>query len=205
MSSTIPVRLDRTRIRELAAREERRLNDRTPASAEMYARARRPLAGGVASSYQNRDPWPIYLERGEGPRMWDVDGNEMVDFHNGFGSMVQGHANPAISRAVADRAPLGTHFAAPDGGRRRRGRGARPPVRPPAGASSTRGPRRRWTPSASPAAFTGRETVVKIFGSYHGHHDAVMVSIGVPYDAIGERDNSPRCRTAAASRRPSST
>ena len=36
---------------------------------------------------------------------------------------------------------------------------------------------------------TGRETIVKIFGSYHGHHDAVMVSIGVPYDDIGDRDH----------------
>ena len=38
-------------------------------------------------------------------------------------------------------------------------------------------------------AFTGRDTVMKIFGSYHGHHDGVMVSIGVPYDQIGDREN----------------
>jgi glutamate-1-semialdehyde 2,1-aminomutase len=189
VSSTTPVRLDRTRVRELTEREERRLNERTPASAEMYARARRPLAGGVASSYQNRDPWPIYLERGEGPRVWDVDGNEMLDFHNGFGSMIQGHANPAILRAVADRAPLGTHFAAPTEDAvvvaeelaRRFGQ-----------------PRWRFVNSGSEATMdairiarglTGRETVIKIFGSYHGHHDGVMVSIGVPYDEIGDRDN----------------
>ena len=71
------------------------------------------LAGGVASSYQLRDPWPIYLSHGDGSRVWDVDGNEMIDFHNGFGSMVQGHAHPAIVRAVRDRVELGTHFAAP--------------------------------------------------------------------------------------------
>ena len=72
----------------------------------MYARAHDVLAGGVASSYQLRDPWPIYLERGDGPEVWDVDGNEMCDFHNGFGSMVQGHAHPAIGarrRASATR------------------------------------------------------------------------------------------------------
>ena len=45
--------------------------------------------------------------------MWDVDGNEMCDFHNGFGSMVQGHAHPAIGAAIAERYALGTHFAAP--------------------------------------------------------------------------------------------
>ena len=42
-----------------------------------------------------------------------MDGNEYVDFHNGFGSMTQGHAHPAITAAVRERAALGTHFAAP--------------------------------------------------------------------------------------------
>ena len=79
----------------------------------MYERARKTLSGGVASSYQVRDPWPIYLERGQGAKVWDVDGNELLDFHNGFGSMVQGHAHPAIEKAVAERYRLGTHFAAP--------------------------------------------------------------------------------------------
>jgi len=111
--STSAVAIDRERIRELTEREERRLDERTVASRETYGRARRHLSGGVASSYQLRDPWPIYLERGEGPKVWDVDGNEMWDFHNGFGSMVQGHAHPAIGRAVSERYARGTHFAAP--------------------------------------------------------------------------------------------
>ena len=59
-----------------------------------------------------RDPHPIFLERGSGSKVWDVDGSEYRDFHNGFGSMVQGHAHPAIVRAVTERMPLGTHFAA---------------------------------------------------------------------------------------------
>ena len=67
----------------------------------MFERARESLSGGVASSYQVRDPWPIYLVSGEGPRVLDVDGNRYWDFHNGFGSMVQGHANPAIVRGGA--------------------------------------------------------------------------------------------------------
>ena len=79
----------------------------------MYKRAHAVLSGGVASSYQLRDPWPIYLERGKGPKVWDVDGNEMWDFHNGFGAMVQGHAHPAIGKAIRDRYEQGTHFAAP--------------------------------------------------------------------------------------------
>ena len=113
----------------------------------------------------------------------------MVDFHNGFGSMVQGHSHPAIVRAVRDRVERGTHFAAPTEDAivvaeelaRRFGL-----------------PKWRFVNSGSEAtmdairiarAHTGRDTIVKIFGSYHGHHDAVMVSIGVPYAEIGDRED----------------
>jgi len=189
MSVNAPVQIDRQRIRELIEREEKRLNDATPKSAETYKRAHHVLSGGVASSYQLRDPWPIYLERGAGPRVWDVDGNEYLDFHNGFGSMVQGHAHPVIGRAIQERYASGTHFAAPtedaivvaEDLQRRWGLA-----------------RWRYTNSGSEStmdairiarAYTGRDTVMKIFGSYHGHHDTVMVSIGVEYDKIGDRDN----------------
>jgi len=189
MAIDAPAQIPRQRIAELTAREEARLNDATTASKATYDRARRHLAGGVASSYQLRDPWPIYLERGSGPKVWDVDGSERYDFHNGFGSMVQGHAHPAIGRAIAERYAKGTHFAAPtedaivvgDELARRWGL-----------------PKWRYTNSGSESTMdairiarglTGRDTIVKIFGSYHGHHDAVMVSIGVEYDKIGDPDD----------------
>src|SRR3954467_11609811 len=189
MAVTTPVDIDRQKIKDLIEREERALNDRTTGSGEMYERARRSLSGGVASSYQLRDPWPIYLERGTGPHVWDVDGNEYYDFHNGFGSMVQGHAHPAIGRAIQGRYGKGTHFAAPTedavvvGEELKRRWGL---------------PRWRYTNSGSEStmdairiarASTKRDPVVKIFGSYHGHHDTVMVSIGVEYDQIGDREN----------------
>ncbi|RDI75799.1 Glutamate-1-semialdehyde aminotransferase [Gaiella occulta] len=187
MATHVPVQIDRARIRELSEREARRLDERTQGSRAFYERARRSLAGGVASSYQTRDPWPIYLERGKGARVWDVDGNELIDFHNGFGSMVQGHAHPTITKAVNARIELGTHFAAPTedaivvGEELARRWGL---------------PKWRYVNSGSEAtmdairiarAATGRDTIVKIFGSYHGHHDYVMVSIGVEYDRIGDR------------------
>jgi glutamate-1-semialdehyde 2,1-aminomutase len=189
MAATTPRSIDRRRIEELTEREEARLNERTPASRAMYERAHKVLSGGVASSYQLREPWPIYLERGEGPRVWDVDGNELFDFHNGFGSMIQGHAHPAIGRAVRERYQMGTHFAAP----------TEDAVAVAEELSRRfRMPRWRYTNSGSEAtmdairiarAYAGRETVMKIFGSYHGHHDTVMVSIGVEYDKIGDREN----------------
>jgi glutamate-1-semialdehyde 2,1-aminomutase len=155
----------------------------------MYERARRSLSAGVASSYQLRDPWPIYLSCGEGPTVVDVDGNRYWDFHNGFGSMVQGHAHPAIVEAVRERAGLGTHFAAVT-------EDAIVVAEELAGRFGLE--RWRLVNSGSEATMdairiarglTGRDTIVKIFGSYHGHHDAVMVSIGVPYEQIGDRDN----------------
>ncbi len=181
------VSLDRARIAELTEREQQRLDDSTSASARTYERAARVLSAGVASSYQLRDPWPIYFTHGEGASVWDVDGTKRIDFHNGFGSMVQGHAHPAITTAVEERMRLGTHFAVPT---------------EDAIAVGEELTRRfglsqwRFTNSGSEATMdairiarghTGRDTIVKIFGSYHGHHDGVMVSIGVAYDRIGDR------------------
>ena len=75
MSAPTAAQIDRDRIRELTERETARLNERTQGSAQMYRRAAAVLSGGVASSYQLRDPWPLYLERGVGAKVWDVDGN----------------------------------------------------------------------------------------------------------------------------------
>jgi glutamate-1-semialdehyde 2,1-aminomutase len=173
-----PAQIDRERVKELTARESKRLDAATQGSKRMFERARKVLSGGVPSSYQVREPWPIYLERGEGASVWDVDGRHLWDFHNGFGSMPQGHAHPAITKAVDERIRLGTHFAAPteDG-----------VVVAEELARRFGLPKWRFNNSGSEAtmdairiarAYTGRDTILKIFGSYHGHHDAVMVAVG---------------------------
>src|SRR3954466_2071902 len=185
MATDAPVQIPRQRLSELIEREEKQLNERTQRSRETYDRARVHLSGGVASSYQLRDPWPIYLERGAGPRVWDVDGNEYYDFHNGFGSMVQGNAHPTIGAAISERYGQGTHFAAPTedavvvGEELARRWGLSKWRYTNSGSESTMDAIR------IARAYTGREPILKIFGSYHGHHDAVMVSIGVAYDEIG--------------------
>ena len=69
MALTETVRIDRERVLELIEREGARLDERTQGSKATYTRANQHLAGGVASSYQLRDPWPIYLERGDGPKV----------------------------------------------------------------------------------------------------------------------------------------
>ncbi|HHW49935.1 MAG TPA: aspartate aminotransferase family protein [Pseudoclavibacter sp.] len=181
--------ISRERIAELTARESEKLDAATQRSKKMYEEALVHLAGGVASSYQARDPWPIYIERGQGPKVWDVDGTQRWDFHNGFGSMVQGHAHPVIGEAIAKRYPMGTHF----------GCATEDDIVVADLLAARWGlPKWRFTNSGSEStmdairiarAYTGRDVVMKIFGSYHGHHDAVMVDIGVPYGKIGDREN----------------
>src|SRR3954451_20711115 len=181
--------IDRERIAALTQRESAVLDERTGGSGQLYERARKVPSAGGASPYQARDPWPIYLSHGAGPRVWDVDGNEYFDFHNGYGSMLQGHAHPAIGTAISERYARGTHFAAPTEDAIVVGEDL---------ARRWGLPRWRYTNSGSEStmdairiarAYTKRDTIMKIFGSYHGHHDAVMVSIGVAYDEIGPPDH----------------
>ncbi|HEX7300254.1 MAG TPA: aspartate aminotransferase family protein [Solirubrobacteraceae bacterium] len=185
--ATVPETIDRARVRDLIERERGKLLAHTQGSQAYYERALAVMPRGVPSSFQAADPRPIYLTHGEGARVFDVDGNEYVDFHNGFGVMCVGHAHPAIVRAVSERAALGSHFAAPTEGSiavaeelvRRFGL-----------------PQWRFTNSGTEStmdaihlarAATGRDVVLKIEGSYHGHHDAVMVSVRPPLDQLGER------------------
>src|SRR3954466_5097043 len=176
-------------VSTLTEREKARLVDRTRRSGEYFERAHRVMPGGVPSSFQRNDPWPTYIERGRGAQVWDVDGNEYLDFHNGFGVMCVGHANRTIAAAVKAQMDEGTHFAAPTEG----------------SIVVAEELRRRWglahwrftnsgTESTMDAvhlarAATGRDTIVKIEGSYHGHHDAVMVSVKPPAELMGPRED----------------
>src|SRR4051812_24032021 len=191
MSATLPAaprNIDRVRVHALMEREGARLLERTRNSGDYYIRAKAVMPGGVPSQFQKHDPWPTYLTHGKGSQVWDVDGNQYTDFHNGFGVMCVGHANPTIGAAVKARMDAGTHFAAPTEGsvvvaeelRRRWGL-----------------PHWRFTNSGTESTLdavhlargrSGRDLIVKIEGSYHGHHDAVMVSVKPPADRMGPRD-----------------
>jgi glutamate-1-semialdehyde 2,1-aminomutase len=183
------VEIDRKRIAALTEAQQEQLRNRTAASAKTFERAVKVMPNGVPSSFQVNDPWPIYIERGRGSRVWDVDGSEYTDFHNGFGVMCIGHANPTVGAAVKARIDDGTHFAAPTDGSivvaeeltRRFGL-----------------PQWRFNNSGTEATMdavhlargsTGRDTILKIEGSYHGHHDSVMVSVYPPLEALGARDD----------------
>ena len=180
--------IDPARVAVLTQREKAKLVERTQRSGEYFERASAVMPGGVPSQFQKNEPWPVYIERGEGARVWDVDSNEYLDFHNGFGVMCVGHANPTIAAAVKAQMDAGTHFAAPTEG----------------SITVAEELKRRWglplwrftnsgTESTMDAIHlargaSGRDVIVKIEGTYHGHHDAVMVSVKPPAELMGDRD-----------------
>jgi glutamate-1-semialdehyde 2,1-aminomutase len=176
------------RAHEIGQAEMARLLARTRGSAALFQRATRTLPFGVVSSFQKMQPYPIYLTRGHGSRVWDQDGAEYADFHCGFGAMMVGHAHPRVLEAINEAASRGTHFAV---------------TTEIAVAYAEELCRRfnlemlRFTNSGTEAtmdairvarAATGRDVVCKIEGSYHGHHDSVMFSIVPNADLMGGRD-----------------
>src|SRR4051794_41933339 len=108
--------IDRKTINKLTEEQMARFREHTPTSAEYFDRARKVMPGGVPSSFQLNDPWPVYIDRGKGALVWDVDGTEYVDFPSGFGVMCVGHANPVIGGAAPGPPGGGNHFARPPGG-----------------------------------------------------------------------------------------
>lgn len=162
---------------EIIENEERIFMSRVPKSVEMHQQASKSIPGGVPSSWASSRPTPIWVSHGKGQHVWDVDGNKYVDFHAGYGANVVGHANPAVVAAVQQRVTLGTHFAQPT-----------PDVIVVAEALAKRFglPKWRFSNSGSEAtmdaihlmrAVSGRDLIIKIEGSYNGHHDSVLVSI----------------------------
>src|SRR5436190_21042957 len=101
-------KLDRKRINKLTEEQMARFREHTATSAEYCDRARKVMPGGVPSSFELNDPWPVYIDRGKRALVWDVDGGEYVDFHSGCGVMCVGRANPVIGDAVKARVDEGT-------------------------------------------------------------------------------------------------
>jgi len=188
--------VERARLDELIAEEERVFVTRQPRSAAVADRARASLAGGTTSSWQITRPQPVWIDRGEGSHVWDVDGNEYVDLHGGYGAMAVGHAHPRVVEAVSARVRRGTHFAQP----------VEDAVVVAEELSRRWGlPLWRFGNSGTEAtmdavhlmrAITGRRYIVKVEGTYHGHHDSLQVSV---YQLLPELGPAERPVSAAAS------
>ena len=172
-------------LAEIIAEQERIFAERQPRSREMATLAARSLAGGVTSSWQITAPQPVWLSHGLGSKVYDVDGNEYVDLHGGYGVALAGHAHPAIVEAVQRQVACGTHFAQPT----RDAVAVADEL-----AARFRQPLWRFANSGTEAtmdavhlmrAITGRDLIIKVEGCYHGHHDSVQVSVYPDADEVG--------------------
>lgn len=154
----------------------------TSQSAELFARARKRIPGGVNSpvrALRNVGGEPFFVARGEGARVWDVDGNEYIDYVGSWGPAILGHAPKAVVEAVRGAATHGLSFGIPN------------PLEVEMAELIC-----DWVPSIEKVrmvnsgteatmscirlarAFTGRDKIIKFDGCYHGHADALLVKAG---------------------------
>jgi glutamate-1-semialdehyde 2,1-aminomutase len=140
------------------------------------------LPGGVNSPVRamgsiGRDP--IFIERGEGPHVWDVDGNRYVDWVCSWGPLILGHAHPAVVEAVTKAAASGTSFGAPTEGEVEL---AERVVERFDSVEMIRmvnsGTEAAMSAIRLARAVTGRERILKFAGAYHGHLDGLLVEAG---------------------------
>lgn len=172
-------RTESTNLDRIIAAETERFRRQMRESARKTEAAKASLAGGVTSSWQISDPHPIWIESGAGSRVIDVDGNEYVDFHGGYGAMLAGHAHPAIVRALNNRLSRGTHFAQPVEDAIVVSRELADRYGLPLWRFGNSGTEATMDAVHLMRAFTGRDVIVKFEGAYHGHHDSVQVSTWV--------------------------
>jgi glutamate-1-semialdehyde 2,1-aminomutase len=167
----------RPSVSEIIEAQEEIFVRRQPESARLAGVATGALAGGVVSSWQISRPQPVWLSHGSGSKLYDVDGNEYVDLHGGYGVSLAGHGHPAIVEAVRAQVERGTHFAQP----------TETALAAASELSRRFGlPQWRFANSGTEAtmdavhlmrAITGRDLIIKVEGCYHGHHDSVQVSV----------------------------
>ena len=177
-------------VKRVLEQELARYGRRTPKSASLYERAEASMPFGVASSFQAGDPYPIYMVSGDGSHITDVDGNTYVDYHNGFGTMVVGHVHPKVRAAIERAAKTGTHFAATTAddvilAEELKRRFGMEKVRFVNSGSEATMDAVRLARAAS-----GKDVLLKIEGSYHGHHDAVMYSVVPTMDSGGATERA---------------
>jgi glutamate-1-semialdehyde 2,1-aminomutase len=187
MSTAVEILTDR--VPSLIAKEEERFRTARPRSRERWLKAKEFISKGVPSSFQDAPPQPIFMERGRGSRVWDVDGNEYVDFHNGFGVMVVGHSHPLIVEALSERIVNGTHFAQPVDDAFDVAKDLARRFQQPQWRFTNSGTESTLDAVRLARGFTGRDRIVKIEATYHGHHDALMVSVEPKADRMGPADS----------------
>jgi glutamate-1-semialdehyde 2,1-aminomutase len=179
---------DLRRLDTLISEQEQVMLARTPRSQALREEARTVLAGGVASSWQDAPPCAVWISEGRGSKVWDADGREYSDFHGGFGVGVAGHAHPAIVAAVTDRVTRGTHFAQPVEDTIVVARELARRYGLPLWRYNNSGTESTMDAFHLMRIATGRDKVIKVEGSYHGHHDSAQVSTYPDPSLMGSAD-----------------
>jgi len=160
-------------------------------SRELYEEAKQILAAGASSNlrvYPMFRPHPIYMDRGKGSRMWDIDGNEYIDYLNAFGALILGHCNPKVNEAVKNQLEKGTMFGTVYELEVRTAKKLRemvPSVEMLRFCCS--GTEATMSTLRIARGFTGKDKIIRFEGQYHGHHDYVLVSYQPDPSAWGSR------------------
>ena len=155
---------------------------KTSSSSALYQRAKKHIPGGVNSpvrAFAAVEGDPVFIERGEGPWMFDVDGNRYLDLIGSWGPLILGHANPAVIDAATAAMKTGSSFGAPTTAEVEFAEAlcdAHPVLDQVRLCSS--GTEATMHAIRLARGFTGRDVIIKVDGCYHGAHDATLVKAG---------------------------
>jgi glutamate-1-semialdehyde 2,1-aminomutase len=158
-------------------------------SRECFERARRVIPGGVnspARAFGGVGGDPLFIQRGEGPYLFDVDGNRLLDYVGSWGPHILGHAHPAVVAAVREALASGTSFGAPTEIETELAEAviaAMPAIECVRMVNS--GTEATMSAIRVARGFTGRDTIVKFAGCYHGHVDGLLVKAGSAATTLG--------------------
>jgi glutamate-1-semialdehyde 2,1-aminomutase len=149
----------------------------TPGSRALHEKAVRVMPGGTTRTTTYFDPYPLFIDRGEGCLVWDVDGTERVDMIGNYTAMILGHAHPKVVEAIRDQAGRGTAFAAANAieGELAEILCERVPSLDLVRFCNS-GTEATMFAMRLARAFTGRPRIARIEGGYHGTHDYAEVS-----------------------------
>ena len=176
------------RAKLITERELDQYKLRTTGSQRATDRARRVLPLGVPSSFQAYDPHPIVVRHASGSKMIDVDDNEYIDYDMGFGALFAGHMNPVVRAAVEAQLSDGALYVTPCELNADVAELLRDRYRLPMWRFTNSGTEATMDAIRLARGMTGRHRIAKVEGSYHGHHDEVMISMKPPLELAGPPD-----------------
>lgn len=148
-------------------------------SRELFEEAKEHLVGGVNSPARSYEPYPIFMERAEGSRIYDVEGEEYLDYSLAFGPMLLGHAHPDVVERVVERIRDGWALGTSTRGEvelAERVKGFFPSIDRVRMVNT--GTEATMSAVRLARGFTGRDKVLKFDGGFHGAHDSVLVKAG---------------------------